>query len=268
MEIWPEFSCGESVYYVYNSGNVRLAAAPHNVSFTYRGGGIILTMPSRTSTSAQSATILTAGWRKRWTLTYDPSPLITPPLTSLTGDDHSDKRELITKHGSHETQIRGLFPAQIKVKHQNILVLRPSSQTWLLTSTSLMTSINLLMAWSREDTAASERCSCDSKTSTTGLSCFSVLIICVFIKCLSASRTCIGWRWNARKLLKALLGNHTLWYAPCITTNRCSCSIELFQNMCAELKDWIIEKNASLNVDDLGKDLHSVQALQRKHKVW
>lgn len=37
--------------------------------------------------------------------------------------------------------------------------------------------------------------------------------------------------------------------------------------MCDELKDWINEKNASLNVDDLGKDLHSVQALQRKHQV-
>lgn len=36
--------------------------------------------------------------------------------------------------------------------------------------------------------------------------------------------------------------------------------------MCDELKDWINEKNNMLNVDDLGKDLASVQALKRKHQ--
>ncbi|XP_071821753.1 spectrin alpha chain, non-erythrocytic 1-like isoform X5 [Apostichopus japonicus] len=33
-----------------------------------------------------------------------------------------------------------------------------------------------------------------------------------------------------------------------------------------ETKDWIDEKNTALNTDDLGNDLHKVQALQRKHQ--
>lgn len=33
-----------------------------------------------------------------------------------------------------------------------------------------------------------------------------------------------------------------------------------------ETKDWIQEKEEALNNDDLGKDLRSVQALQRKHE--
>ena len=37
--------------------------------------------------------------------------------------------------------------------------------------------------------------------------------------------------------------------------------------MCAELKDWISEKQSVLGNEDLGKDLRSVQALQRKHQV-
>ena len=44
------------------------------------------------------------------------------------------------------------------------------------------------------------------------------------------------------------------------------CSIELFQKMCNELKDWIGEKDSALNNEDLGKDLRSVEALQRKHQ--
>ena len=43
-------------------------------------------------------------------------------------------------------------------------------------------------------------------------------------------------------------------------------SIELFQNMCGELKDWIREKTGELDNDDLGRDLDSVKALQRKHQ--
>jgi spectrin beta len=43
-------------------------------------------------------------------------------------------------------------------------------------------------------------------------------------------------------------------------------SIEMFQDMCDELKDWIKEKQNVLNNEDLGKDLRSVQALQRKHQ--
>ena len=37
--------------------------------------------------------------------------------------------------------------------------------------------------------------------------------------------------------------------------------------MCGELKDWINEKQSVLGNEDLGKDLRSVQALQRKHQV-
>lgn len=33
-----------------------------------------------------------------------------------------------------------------------------------------------------------------------------------------------------------------------------------------ETKDWIQEKDDALNNNDLGKDLRSVQALQRKHE--
>jgi len=43
-------------------------------------------------------------------------------------------------------------------------------------------------------------------------------------------------------------------------------SIELFQKMCDELKEWIGEKTAGINLDDVGKDLASVQVLQRKHQ--
>ena len=43
-------------------------------------------------------------------------------------------------------------------------------------------------------------------------------------------------------------------------------SIELFQKMCDELKDWIGEKINSINLDDVGKDLASVQVLQRKQQ--
>ena len=33
-----------------------------------------------------------------------------------------------------------------------------------------------------------------------------------------------------------------------------------------ETKDWILEKDEALSKDDLGKDLRTVQALQRKHE--
>ena len=33
-----------------------------------------------------------------------------------------------------------------------------------------------------------------------------------------------------------------------------------------ETKDWINEKDDGLNTEELGKDLRSVQALQRKHE--
>lgn len=42
--------------------------------------------------------------------------------------------------------------------------------------------------------------------------------------------------------------------------------IELFQKICDELKGWIGEKISGINLDDVGKDLKSVQALQRRHQ--
>ena len=33
-----------------------------------------------------------------------------------------------------------------------------------------------------------------------------------------------------------------------------------------ETRDWILEKYEALSIEDLGKDLRSVQALQRKHE--
>ena len=37
--------------------------------------------------------------------------------------------------------------------------------------------------------------------------------------------------------------------------------------MCGELRDWMNEKRSVLASDDLGKDMRTVQALQRKHQV-
>ncbi|KAL8620004.1 hypothetical protein ACOMHN_015286 [Nucella lapillus] len=42
-------------------------------------------------------------------------------------------------------------------------------------------------------------------------------------------------------------------------------SIELFKSTCDELQEWIKEKNNNLATDDLGKDLKTTQALQRRH---
>ncbi|KAJ8309236.1 hypothetical protein KUTeg_014110 [Tegillarca granosa] len=42
-------------------------------------------------------------------------------------------------------------------------------------------------------------------------------------------------------------------------------SIELFQSTCDELGEWIKEKDAALNTDDIAKDLKAIEALQRKH---
>ncbi|KAL3276987.1 hypothetical protein HHI36_012347 [Cryptolaemus montrouzieri] len=42
-------------------------------------------------------------------------------------------------------------------------------------------------------------------------------------------------------------------------------SVELFQKLCEEAKDWMMEKMEQLKIDILGHDLKTVQALQRKH---
>lgn len=42
--------------------------------------------------------------------------------------------------------------------------------------------------------------------------------------------------------------------------------VQRFHRDVDETKDWIQEKDEALNNDDLGKDLRTVQALQRKHE--
>ncbi|KAK3092932.1 hypothetical protein FSP39_009051 [Pinctada imbricata] len=42
-------------------------------------------------------------------------------------------------------------------------------------------------------------------------------------------------------------------------------SIELFQSTCDELADWIKEKDNALDLDEYGKDVKGIEALQRKH---
>ena len=40
-----------------------------------------------------------------------------------------------------------------------------------------------------------------------------------------------------------------------------------FQQLCDETHAWINEKDQALSTEDCGKDLASVQALQRRHQV-
>lgn len=42
--------------------------------------------------------------------------------------------------------------------------------------------------------------------------------------------------------------------------------VQRFHRDVDEAKDWISEKNEALNSEDFGRDLRSVQALQRKHE--
>ena len=42
-------------------------------------------------------------------------------------------------------------------------------------------------------------------------------------------------------------------------------SVELFHRTCDEARDWMIEKMDKLDTDDLGRDLKTIQSLQRKH---
>ena len=45
------------------------------------------------------------------------------------------------------------------------------------------------------------------------------------------------------------------------------CSLLQFQQLCDETLSWINEKDQTLSTEDCGRDLPSVQALQRKHMV-
>ena len=45
------------------------------------------------------------------------------------------------------------------------------------------------------------------------------------------------------------------------------CRVELFFDSCEEMKAWIQEKDAVLSDGDLGRDLETVRALQRRHQV-
>lgn len=46
-----------------------------------------------------------------------------------------------------------------------------------------------------------------------------------------------------------------------------SARVELFFDSCEEMKAWIQEKDAVLSDGDLGRDLETVRALQRRHQV-
>lgn len=41
--------------------------------------------------------------------------------------------------------------------------------------------------------------------------------------------------------------------------------MELFERTCEEAKEWTQEKSRQLEADELGTDLHTVRALQRRH---
>lgn len=43
--------------------------------------------------------------------------------------------------------------------------------------------------------------------------------------------------------------------------------VELFFDSCEEMKAWIQEKDAVLSDGDVGRDLETVRALQRRHQV-
>ena len=43
--------------------------------------------------------------------------------------------------------------------------------------------------------------------------------------------------------------------------------VEFFFDSCEEMKAWIQEKDAVLSNGDLGRDLETVRALQRRHQV-
>eukprot|EP00118_Oscarella_pearsei_P018140 m.184464 g.184464 ORF g.184464 m.184464 type:complete len:3710 (+) comp39319_c1_seq2:34-11163(+) len=66
----------------------------------------------------------------------------------------------------------------------------------------------------------------------------------------------LNQRWEKLQKLKAAK-EQTLEVAE---------SVQQFQQTCDEVKAWINEKDASLTVEDTGKDLVSVQALQRRHQ--
>lgn len=45
-------------------------------------------------------------------------------------------------------------------------------------------------------------------------------------------------------------------------------SVELFFDSCDEMKSWMQEKDAVLSDGDMGRDLETVRALQRRHQVY
>ena len=45
------------------------------------------------------------------------------------------------------------------------------------------------------------------------------------------------------------------------------CSVLGFHDLCDETQSWINEKDQTLSTEDCGRDLSSVQALQRRHQV-
>ena len=56
-----------------------------------------------------------------------------------------------------------------------------------------------------------------------------------------------------------------LWYLSSVILFLCS--VLGFQELCDETHSWINEKDQALSTEDCGRDLSSVQVLQRRHQV-
>ena len=69
---------------------------------------------------------------------------------------------------------------------------------------------------------------------------------------------------------KALSSSHQVQkfirYITCHHISYTDSSVSLFNRDADETKSWISEKDVVLSLDDYGRDLVSVQALQRKHE--
>ena len=73
---------------------------------------------------------------------------------------------------------------------------------------------------------------------------------------------------------KMILNFAFLFFSFCFCFCFCFCfflgggvRVELFFDSCEEMKSWIQEKDAILSDGDVGRDLETVRALQRRHQV-
>jgi len=59
----------------------------------------------------------------------------------------------------------------------------------------------------------------------------------------------------------------SVWVTIDYISTNCLCSVQDFWRTCDETKAWINEKDIAFSSEDCGKDLASVQLLQRKQQV-